>query len=560
MKKTLLVAIIALLACFMLVSCGMFGSDDPPDDSGNKPGGDVPWDESNPDASTAFASLLESVYNSLNDVSTNTIPSKKTALTLDTEFGLSLNENAFTVAVKGKYQYKGATELPTVMLSAEIINVDTNAVILGAYYGKPTGVSEETLYIQINDGKSGKLKFNINNKSAVNNFFPIKNFKQDSIVTLSTALGTIIDIKGQITAKNRTYGTIPESQYSMDINLSTTLKKLAQIFLGQNTQVDLDKLFESEEDQAAFEKIIESVFGMSLDKIVSGNLPASTLSLSYASSNKLLTSLNLGVSIPANTGMAGSLFGGKKVDLELSMNKLDITNNYNSDVGMKFFTQNTYQQYKDFINVDGTSSPSSYGITLELMSTEISSDTAEEYDVRLEFSLFDGVGAGVKQEILLEVSIAGETEPYWGIYFKDGDVYIYLIDEDSFKYSAQRVYRGKDAMTIIDGLKDQIGTAVNTKMGMMQIVASVLSAMQIGKDSLILNADEALINTFVLDMDDLIDVLATALEIDLVSELASLGVDIPGYVSDHKFKITIAFDDEFIYELKDEIEFPVFPE
>lgn len=546
MKKIVFFAAILLLCC-ALVSCGLFGSKDKDPKDEDKTTG---WVDVSHDANVVYRHLIYSIHRTLGDISQENVTNANPDFAIDLIMDMGLNGDEYTLKAKTKYKKNDAGAL---MMSAELVSKDTNTTVLGGYYGKPSGAESRDLYVKINDGDSGKLKFEMSDQNGLDEFFPIKNFDSSEIQSIAQALAAFVETKGSIKGKERFYGNIKEYQYSIVIDIPNTLRKLATVLAGSSDASEaFQKIFKSEEDRDAFERILSSVLGISIADLNSNStFPNCSLSIDFATSDTKLTAFGVKFEVQGNS--TSTLFNGESIELELSLNSIVIDKSY-TKVSIPFFGNNEYQQYKKFISKGSdVSDISAYGISLNILTTDLETNVKENKKVRAEFSLSETESAN---EILFEL-LTPEDDKIWGLYLKNNTLYTY-IDVDG-EYQLYKHFEDVNAVDIFNRLKEDISSVTNNRLGVLEVISNIISATKINKDAIDFTVSKELIDVFIPDFADFLEYIDEALgeNLNINDELEVNEVDVEGYLQRHNIMITIDFDKDapFVYELEGEIDF-----
>lgn len=552
--KWILFVVMLTLICSMLAACDMFSSGS----GGDKPAEQQPsndtWTEvSNAEGVVVYTQLLKSLQNTLKDVSDESVTDASPKFSLDTKFSIKINGIAYTLSAKVKYDKKN---LDDVKIAVELTQVSNSKLIIGAYYGVFSDNIDPCIYVKIFDGESGKLKFTLSEDNGVAKFFPIKNFSTSDISNIATIIEGIVTKSGNITGKTRKNGTVSECEYTFKINLTATLKSIAGMLTHGtgNVQDALNSFLKTQADKNAANAILAKLFGMTLDDLSNAeNLPASTLSVNFASSSDKLTDFGLGVTVSKLSGSASatSLFGGKAINLSLDMDNLTVTKD--SALSIPFFGNNEYKEYKNFLNKSDTlaSDISKYGIRLNVKDTLLSTEEVTDYDLTAEFSLHETDVAQTK--LKFEMYNPDKQENDVGIYYLDRVLYIYGLDAEN-EYGLLAKYTDFDLINTFDQMKANVSNISVNPLGTLQVVAALVGALQIDETEISFTFNMDLISVFIPDLTEFMTWVEENANLDEGSKLQ----DVATYLPAHSYLATILLDADnpFVYELQEDIEMP----
>ena len=349
MKRNIFILIVLLLA-LSAVFCACFpdntgnsgnhNDNTDKNDDANKDKNDG-WEDKIVELQDMYIDFLSAFLNVAYEASSNKIDVNK-QITGDIKFKFSVNDNDFWLACKGKYDETDPSKIrEKAIMSLDLTNDESMSVeskLLSAC------IYNDELYIAIG---TNKVKFSLAN-SHWTEYFPyeMENYKSDDLKTIATALSTIIKFKEDPVVKYRRNSTKEEYKYSLNINLKETL-----ISLLANLNVFI-KAGESNISIQEIKNLVSSVLGITLDELNEGKIPDSSLTLDYYISGKkiadLLAKFELDIS-----GTENYLIDEDTLVLELDMENVEITNDWNNGVKIDFVTnreeRESYQSYGDAI-------------------------------------------------------------------------------------------------------------------------------------------------------------------------------------------------------------------
>ncbi len=541
MKKALFAILVLLVTALFIAGCTTPTEKD-------KPKTEEPdtWTViAAPDESDMYQTLIQAAMGSLKDISDQKVNNTNPIFSIDTKLKLEFNDFSLWFVFKMNYKLEDETvtdDKSELKFSAEIMNEEETEVILGAYFMKGS------LYLKLMDGEAGKLQFPIKNQ-VIGDLFPIE-YKEIKIPDIALMLSGGIVINGDISGKSRLDGTIPEFQYSFDINLPATLQAIVDSF-------ELETL--EGFDAATLSSIIEKVLGVTLDEIEAGELPESSVKVNFATSGQKLTNFKLDLSVDQEEGTQNTLFGGGDIALSVDLVKLTINKEYTS---IPFFTNkilvgedqvNEYTTYPNYIE-------QSFGIRLPV--TELGATAAENKDFTIKAEMKLDLEEVNGNDVLIEI-LNSEDEAVTGIYFDDGILYLYTTLDGDYQ---QREALELDIVQLFQKIQDGVtidNPVPDVKREALEYVAFVIGALRLSDESISFIMDknffDVLFPGFVNIVEYGNELLGGDMDLGQMMRDAFGGVDLVTYITTSTYEFTLDLSDDaenFVYIIDGDIAFP----
>lgn len=539
MKKALFAILVLLVAALFIAGCTPSNSNQPPKTTDT----DTWTTIKAPDESAMYRTLVQAAMGTLKDISDQKVNKTNPIFSIDTKLKLEFNDFFLWFVFKMNYKLEDDTVLDEnseLKFSAEILNEDETEVILGAYFMKGF------LYLKLMDGEAGKLKFPIKNQ-VIGNLFPIE-YQEIKVSDVALMLSGGIVINGNITGKSRMDGTIPEYQYSFDINLPATLQALVDSF-----ELDTLEGFDTE----TLSSIIEKVLGVTLEEIENGELPESSVKVNFATSGEKLTNFKIDLSVDQEEGTQNTLFGGGDIDLSIDLEKLTINKEYTS---IPFFTKkilvnddqvNEYTTYPNYLE-------QSFGIRVPIIEKGESAAENREFTIKAEMKLdLEEVNGN---DVLIEI-LDSDDQAVTGIYFDDGILYLYTTQEDGYQ---KRQELELDIVELYEKIRDGVSIenpVPNEKKEALEYVAFVIGALRLTDESISFIVDKSFYDVLFPGFENIIEYGNELLEIENLGEMLhdAFGLDIIEYIMGKSFEFTLDLSEDaesFVYIIDGDISFP----
>lgn len=534
MKKAFMMILMMLIATIFLTSC-QENTNRHPDPKLD----DDTWKTiEKADETEVYKTLIASVMGSIEDLSDKKVSKSQPLLSVDTRMQVELNDFLIWFELKINYDYNNPQNL---LLSAEMINAEDEEVILGAYF------KDDILYMQVLDGESGRIQFPLKN-GILNQLLPIVFNSDLDAKNLAIGLNSIISTNGYITGRTRLNGTTMEEEYTINIDLPSTLRALVEA-------IDSDIIENLDKDKIS--TVIQRVIGVSFNDILQGNLPESNMELFFSSFGRKLTQFSTCISVESGGDQQNTLFGGEELEISINLDKLKLEKSFTS---IPFFGDNKYLEYPDYTNQN---------VRVLLNVLEKGQTTAEDIEYLINAELKMNLEQIENNEILFEI-IDTENNPVTGIYLKDSMFYYYRYDDETQEYQKQiefeldiadvfdKISKGID-ITLPEGDETDT-TQTKAKNTALDYIAYIVGALRVTEDNISFTINSDFYELVLPGIENFLLYADAVIEEDLSSmpETASINQAID-YLLTHAFEISIDLSDEaesFISIINSEIEFP----
>lgn len=544
MKRAFIAILMVLLLAVFLTSCGLLGKG-PTNTNGENGNNDDEWQIiSNATEDEVYSRLLASIKNSLEDMSDKRVSTTNNYLSVDTKFKVELNDLSLWFELKLNYDHKNPKDF---LLSAEIItdSADANSVMLGIYF------KDDTIYISLKDGEVGKISFPIQHQ-VLSSLLPIKHDSGNELVeTFKVALKAMLDVKGNITGRHRMDGTQAEYEYTINIDLSNTLKNiLGYLDIGENDLANFDMQLLS--------KIIKHIFGVTVEDLSTNGLPNSSMQLDFSTLANKLKSLKIDMGIDIDPSAQGNLIDGDSMNILLELEKLKINNGTEKKAftSIPFFGNDNYSSFPNYAE-------QTFGALVNI--TKIGESIQENINYLLKVEGKIDLDTIENNQLLFEfLDKENNNLPISGIYIFDNVFYFYQYNEDDGY--AKRLEFEVDFLEIFNMIKDGVDldipettTEEDNSATALEYISYFVGAIKIADDKLTMVINE---DFFSILFPGIVNFVAYAEALtgeDIQSVLDELELDLVEFLISNTFEIYIDFSesaDNFIYVLNDDIDFP----
>lgn len=355
-RKLTLLAILAFMLALFLCACDP--TEKKPPDGTDDDGWSVIDSPSMNDIYTKFLGGFTSIATEFSRTKLNTSPK----VSLDSKLKVGVNGNDFWATMKLNYNNN---EKQNLMFAFELTSKEDSYedLVLGLF------VYQEQMYVAF-----GQTKFSLSfNSKAWESFFPFDYNTNTSVSNAAMLLGSTLVNSVNPVGKFRMNGTNEEYNYVFTLDVPQSLSKLFKYM--QNNQESVD-----EKTMSDFEKIISGLFGVTVQDIVDGKFPESTIKLDFTTSNRKISALDASLKIEDIKNGEDTLLAGSKLALDVKLDTFAISK---QNVGIPFVNSEYAAErtkYVDYID---------NAFRVKLNSTkQIDSNTVNEYEVDVTAKVF----------------------------------------------------------------------------------------------------------------------------------------------------------------------------
>lgn len=344
MKKRfvfVLAAILTVTLAILLCACSNNTPNNPtPPSSG---GGDNQntdgWEKiSQIENKDMYTKFLLGFTNIAYEISEDKVKSKG-AVTADAQAVFTINDSAFFISVKGKYDCTDDAKIREkaileINLSAQEDVTEDSRLVTAVIY-------KDELYLAI--GKN-KVRFDISSSNWTD-YYPYKMEQLNSQQLSNTAglMASYVKLNKNPVGYTRRNSNKEEYKYSVDVNLKQTLSELCN---------GLSSITKDEKLVAGIKNFVSSVLGITVEQLEEGDTPDSNLKMDFVISGNQLQSLQANAQVDLSHSDS-KLIEEDELEIGLDISDVKITNKYGEGVTIDFVNQaderESYTRYGEAI-------------------------------------------------------------------------------------------------------------------------------------------------------------------------------------------------------------------
>lgn len=475
---------------------------------------------SNIDSKDVYVRFLSGFINVASDVSSSKINNSKTtgtstAVTGNAKVFLCVNDNNLWFSFKGKYDCSDPDTIKDKAIASFELSTSENAddtTRLASVF-----LYKNELYVAIG---TNKVKFSVANTDWTPYYpFTIEELSSEKLSQMASMFVTNLTLNNTISGKKRVNDGKDEYNYTLDIDLDSTLSNLSKnlgTFLSDNTKVDQTKEF------------IANIFGVTVEQLDNNELPQGSLELTFITSGNRMSALNSKINLDLNE-TDSKLFDGDDLKVEADIKSLTITNDYANGVKI------------DFVN--DTSERASYKLydsAIYSLVFPLETNGSNDYDMKVTTRIFQN--DSTNNFVFLEYCDKKTDKVRNAVYFYKNVAYVYITKDG--ESNAECVYKFNADLSVLATKMVTNDFAEKSEFNIYNAVAYVIHNLSLTTEEVLFAVKSDFYSAIWYNFDD------------TLAYLNSLDPDNDIYtMADTKYLIDFVTENQVVYDIKYNTEF-----